>query len=382
MTEFTIHRSQFLPAIAAVRAAIERRNTIPILSNALIAQADDGRIAVTATDLDIRVTATAETVSGEASREGITLPLARLYDIVNRLPEAAEIAVRAQDADATITAGRSRFRLHSLPASDFPETSPPQYDIEWKMPGRLLARAVDACLFSIGDEETRYYLNGIHFHHGGEDSEPSLVAVATNGKTLARIVIPAESFEDYGPFPAAIVPSKACRLLRQLADKAGDDPVSVAASADGWRLSADGTVIETKLIAAQYPDYRRVIPTGNDKRLGVDSRQLVEACKRISAVSDKREKAIRIDIADGAMTLNLRDMDNGEAAEDVQADLDGEPISLGVNVDYLAGTVDALDCDKTSISLRDALSPVLFEPERQPDGFSLLSVVMPMRIPS
>lgn len=380
MTDFTIHRAQLLPAISAVRAAVEKRNTIPILSNLLIAQADDGRIAVTATDLDVRITATAATVSGDAGREGTTLPMTQLYDIVSRLPESAEISIRDQDGMASIVAGRSRFKLQSLPASDFPAGTSRQYDTEWKMPGASLEKAIDACLFSISDEETRYYLNGIYFHHAEEDGHDVLTAVATNGKTLARIDISADAFEDFGPFPAAIVPAKACRLLRPLAAKAGGDPVSLAVSEDGWRLSADGTVIETKLVAGTYPDYHRVIPSGNENRVEVEGQQLVDACKRISVVSAAREKAARVEIGEAAMTLTLRDMENGEGAEDVAIALDGEPMAIGINVGFLADVVDKFG-GKTVISLQDGTSPVVFEPARQPDGAHLLSVIMPMRIP-
>ena len=369
----TVERAALLKALGHVHRVVERRNTIPILGNVLL-RGDGQALRLKATDLDIEVT---DTVPADVPERGATtVPAHVLYDIVRKLPEGAQVSLEigGDGGQMQIRSGRSRFMLQALPESDFPDIAAGDLAHRFTLPAADLKRLIDKTQFAISTEETRYYLNGIFFHTLEAGGGPVLRAVATDGHRLARVEMPAP--DGAQGMPGIIVPRKAVAEIQKLVEDGGET-IEVELSSAKIRLTLGGVVLTSKLIDGTFPDYQRVIPSGNDKRLVVDLDEFARAVDRVSTISSERGRAVKLAINDGRLTLTVNNPDSGSATEELEVDYDAAPLDIGFNARYLLDITGQLDGDTASFKLADPASPTVIQDR---EGAAALYVLMPMRV--
>lgn len=371
--KLTLDRAALLKALEPAVRVIERRNTIPILSNVLL-RAEGAELVITGTDLDIELRSHC---AAEVAMPGaITLPAGTLHDIIRKLPEAAAIALEMdpQRQAIILRSGRSRFVIQTLPESDFPDISAGEMSHRFEMPATDLARVIAATAFAISTEETRYYLNGVHMHATEVEGAPRLACVATDGHRLARLHLPLP--EGAAGMPSIIVPRKAITEIGRLVAKL-DATVSVELSATKIRLTVGNARFTSKLIDGTFPDYQRVIPSGNDKRATIDAGALADAAERVATISGERGRAVKLSLTEGMIVLAVTNPDSGEAREELDCDYDGPPIEVGFNARYLGDLLAVLGGDTVLLKLADPGAPAILQTR---DGADLLTVLMPMRV--
>ncbi len=291
----TIERSNLLKSLNHVHRVVERRNTIPILSNVLLS-AEGESLDMKATDLDLEIT---EATPAQVEQGGATtVPAHLLYDIVRKLPDGSEVrlATNAEGTAMTVSSGRSKFSLQCLPQSDFPDLTAGTFSHAFKLKATELKMLIDRTQFAISTEETRYYLNGIYIHTIESKGALKLRAVATDGHRLARAELEAPSGSE--GMPGIIIPRKTVGELQKLVD----DPelvVGVELSDAKIRLTIGSIVMTSKLIDGTFPDYQRVIPANNDKELKIDCQSFAQAVDRVSTISSERGRAVKLALNDG-----------------------------------------------------------------------------------
>ena len=372
----TIERAKLLRCLSHVQSVVERRNTIPILSNVLIEASADGTVKVMATDLDLQVVESLDAASVETPGS-ITISAHLLFDIARKLPDGSQVSLETADNRMTVKAGRSRFQLPTLPRDDFPMIVEGDLPTAFEIPGKVLAELIDRTRFAISTEETRYYLNGI-FLHVSDDGQPVLKAAATDGHRLARFTIARP--EGAEGMPDVIVPRKAVAELRKLLDESleGNVQVDLSASKIRFTLGGEGGVVLTsKLIDGTFPDYSRVIPTGNDKLLKVDPKMLFEGVDRVATIATEKTRAVKMGVEADKVTLSVTSPDNGTATEEVAADYGSEALEIGFNANYLKDILSQIDSDTVELHLADAGAPTLI---RKDEKSPALYVLMPMRV--
>ena len=372
----TIERATLLRCLSHVQSVVERRNTIPILSNVLIEASTGGAVKVMATDLDLQVVETMSAASVE-SPGAITVSAHLLFDIARKLPDGSQVSLETADNRMTVKAGRSRFSLPTLPRDDFPVIVEGDLPTSFEIAARTLAELIDRTRFAISTEETRYYLNGIFLHVSDED-RPVLKAAATDGHRLARYTI--ERPEGAEGMPDVIVPRKAVAELRKLLEESLDGNVLVDLSASKVRFTLGGeggVVLTSKLIDGTFPDYSRVIPTGNDKLLRLDPKSFYEGVDRVATIATEKTRAVKMGLERDKVTLSVTSPDNGTAAEEVPADYSAEGFEIGFNANYLKDILSQIDSDTVELHLADAGAPTLI---RRDDKSPALYVLMPMRV--
>lgn len=366
----TIERATLLKCLSHVQSVVERRNTIPILSNVLIEAAADGSLRVKATDLDLQVVETLGAVSVE-SPGATTVSAHLLFDIARKLPDGSQVSLDVADNRMTVKAGRSRFSLPTLPRDDFPEIVEGELPTSFELPAATLAQLIDKTRFAISTEETRYYLNGIFLHVTDDD----LKAAATDGHRLARFTIARPDGAE--GMPDVIVPRKCVGELRKLLDEQGDTRVLVDLSASKVRFTLGSVVLTSKLIDGTFPDYSRVIPTGNDKLLRLDPRSFWEGVDRVATIATEKTRAVKMALEPDRVTLSVTSPDNGTAAEELPADYRAEGFEIGFNANYLKDILGQIEGDTVELHLADAGAPTLI---RQDEKSPALYVLMPMRV--
>jgi DNA polymerase III subunit beta len=367
----TIERANLLKCLGHVQSVVERRNTIPILSNVLIEASGDG-LRLMATDLDLQIV---ETVEAEVETPGATTVSAHtLFDIARKLPEGAQVSLTAEDGKMQVVAARSRFNLQTLPRDDFPVIAEGDLPTSFELPVQTLKEMIDKTRFAISTEETRYYLNGIFFHVADE-GQPVLKAAATDGHRLARVTMPRpEGAED---MPDIIVPRKCVSEIRKLLDEA-EGNVLIALSASKIRFTLPtGAVLTSKLIDGTFPDYSRVIPTGNDKLLKIDPKSFMQGVDRVSTIASEKTRAVKMALEKDKITLSVTSPENGTAAEEVPGDYGSDGFEIGFNAKYLMDILGQVEGDTVEVHLADAAAPTLI---RENDKASALYVLMPMRV--
>ncbi len=372
----TIERAKLLRSLSHVQSVVERRNTIPILSNVLIEASADGRVRIMATDLDLQVVESADAASVEQPG-AITVSAHLLFDIARKLPDGSQVSFETADNRMAVKAGRSRFSLPTLPRDDFPVIVEGDLPTSFELPARVLAEMIDRTRFAISTEETRYYLNGIFLHVTDED-QPALKAAATDGHRLARFTLPRP--EGAAGMPDVIVPRKAVAELRKLLEEALDGNVEIDLSASKIRFTLGGeggVVLTSKLIDGTFPDYSRVIPTGNDKLLKLDPKSFYEGVDRVATIATEKTRAVKMGLEPDKVTLSVTSPDNGTAAEEVPADYASESFEIGFNANYLKDILGQIDGDTVEMHLADPGAPTLI---RQDDKSPALYVLMPMRV--
>lgn len=372
----TIERATLLRCLSHVQSVVERRNTIPILSNVLIDADTGGGVKVMATDLDLQVVETMTAASVE-SGGAITVSAHLLFDIARKLPDGSQVSLETADNRMTVKAGRSRFQLPTLPRDDFPVIVEGELPTSFELPARELAELIDRTRFAISTEETRYYLNGI-FLHVSDEARPVLKAAATDGHRLARYTI--DRPEGAAGMPDVIVPRKAVVELRKLLEEALDSNVQIDLSASKIRFALGGeggVVLTSKLIDGTFPDYSRVIPTGNDKLLKLDPKSFYEGVDRVATIATEKTRAVKMGLDADKVTLSVTSPDNGTAAEEIAAEYKSDGFEIGFNANYLKDILSQIDSDLVELHLADAGAPTLI---RRDENSPALYVLMPMRV--
>jgi DNA polymerase-3 subunit beta len=368
-----IERAALLRGLSHVQSVVERRNTIPILSNILV-RADGEQIRLTATDMDLEIV---ESVPAEVRRAGaVTAPAHTLYDIVRKLPDGSQIEIETSEDGASLQlrAGRSSFRLGCLPVEDFPSMAGGDLPHLFRIATGDLKVMVDRTKFAISTEETRYYLNGIYLHAASSGSVPVLRAVATDGHRLARVEMPLP--EGAGGIPGVILPRKTVMEMRKLLDETGET-VEIHLSDTKVRFVLDGIVLTSKLIDGTFPDYERVIPTGNDRVLEVDARAFAKAVDRVSTISSEKSRAVKLSIENGMLTLSAQSAEQGSAVEELEVSYGAPKIEIGFNSRYLLDITQQIEGEGARFVMADAGSPTIVGDAADA---SALYVLMPMRV--
>jgi len=350
--QLTLPRADLARVIGNVARVVESRNTIDILGSLLLV-AQDGKLTVTATDLDIVVT---DAVEADVTTSGRICVDAKLLSDIAKKAGADTISMTLDDGRLIVKSGRSRFALATLPASDFPDLGTHNFDAEFDIDLAALFAPVS---FAISTEATRYYLNGVFLHN----IDGKAVAVATDGHRLARQIGP-----EVPAFPAVIVPAKLVALMPKRT-------VRVSISSAKIRIVADDITMTSKLIDGTFPDYERVIPAKNDKIVTVDRDAFLKSADRVVTVSSQKSRAVKLSIADGAVAFSAHS-EVGDATDEIAAAYDGEALEVGYNSQYLKDMLSVLPTGEVVLAIADAGSPALVT-----GGLAdWTGVVMPMRV--
>jgi DNA polymerase-3 subunit beta len=367
MTNIAFETDALAAALREVRGAVQRRNTIPILFNVLI-EAEPGRVRLTTSDLDVMVSRTlAATVDQEIA---FTLDAHRLADVVGSFTPGSQTTIRYDPPAAMVSSGRARLRFATLPKKDFPILHQQSVKARFTLDPKVLTRALGVVRHAVSTEETRYYLNGVFLHA----SEGKLRYAATDGHRLARYV---DDLPDgAAALPDTILRTRCIDLVRAAAD-ARDVPIEIAVGDGKVTMSAVDYVIVAKVVNGTFPDYTRVIPTSNDRKLVIDRDAITEAIGRVAtAVSDK-VRVVKLEIERDVTRASVTSAEHGVAVDEVPCEYSGAPLTIGFNSRYLRDALAVLDVDHVDFALGDPAAPALITSPKA-SGVSL--VLMPIRV--
>jgi len=368
-------RAALLKALAHVQSVVERRNTIPILANVMIA-VRDGRLTLTATDMEIAIV---EDVPAVTTRNGsCTAPASTLYEIVRKLPDGAEIELDhpGGDAQLALRAGRYATSLVVLPVDDFPSMTAGSLPHKFALSAQTLRGLIDRTRFAISTEETRYYLNGIFLHVTDSDGTRVLRAVATDGHRLARVEEPLP--DGAAEMPGVIIPRKTVNEVRKLLDEM-TGVVDIGLSDTHIQFHADQVLLTSKLIDGTFPEYERVIPRGNDKVLRVGKKDFADAVGRVAAISNERSRPVKLSLARDLLVLSAASPEQGTASEELDSDhvkYEAGPLEIGFQARYLNDITDQIG-DQVEFRFSDGSAPTVVQDAADA---SALYVLMPMRV--
>ncbi len=365
--KFSIQREKLLQPITQVVGVVERRQTLPVLANFLVT-ARNGRLSITGTDMEVELITSVE---ADVQLEGdITVPARKLVDIVRMLPEGVNITAVLEGDKMTVSSGKGRYTLSTLPATEFPATDQVETLEVVNIQEGTLKNLLDKTSFAMANQDVRYYLNGLlmDFH------ENDLSAVATDGHRLAICDL-GESLglaEDR----QLIVPRKGVlELSRKLSDS--DDVVEFALGKNHVRLVKGDSVFTSKLIDGRFPEYRAVIPKGTDRHIKIDREAFTRALQRASILSNEKYRGVRLEASGNSVKIIAHNPQHEEAIEELEADLNFDQLAIGFNVTYLLDALTAINSDTVTMELRDANSSCLINAE---GGGNDRHVVMPLKL--
>ena len=364
----TIERAALLKSLGHVQSVVERRNTIPILSNVLLEAKEDGALRLMATDLDLQIV---EEANAAVDQPGtITVSAHTLFEIVRKLPEGSQVSLSAAEGRLHIVAGRYKSNLPTLPRDDFPIIAEGELPTSFELPASKLRAIIDKTRFAISTEETRYYLNGIFIHV----ADDVMKAAATDGHRLARVTLARP--EGAQGMPDIIIPRKCVAELRKLLDEV-EGSVEVSLSSTKIRFTLGHAVLTSKLIDGTFPDYNRVIPTANDKILRIDPKSFKQGVDRVATIASEKTRAVKMTLERDKIILSVTSPENGTAAEEVPGDYSAQGFEIGFNAKYLTDILNEIEGDMVEVHLADAAAPTLI---RENDKAEALYVLMPMRV--
>ncbi len=360
-------REELLGPLQSVSGIVERRHTLPILSNVLIERA--GRdLTLLATDIEIQIRTVAAAAEGEAA--ATTVGARKLQDILRSLPEATEVSLVLEDKRLQVRAGKSRFSLQTLPAADYPRMAAgdvPQVALQVSQ--RQLKRLLALVQYAMAQQDIRYYLNGLLMVVAGDE----LRLVATDGHRLAFV---AESIGGDHPRTEVILPRKTVLELSRLLSE-HDTPLDIRLSGNQATFSFGGTELVSKLIDGKFPDYERVIPQNHPKLLLLGRLPLLHSLLRAAILTNEKFRGIRMVLADGALKIISSNAEQEEAQDELEVDYADEPLDIGFNVNYLLDVLNNVSNDQVEVHLNDSNSSALIT---LPGNANFKYVVMPMRI--
>ena len=365
--QFSIQREALLKPLQQVVGVVERRQTLPVFANLLFKVAD-GQVSLTGTDLEVEMVAVTE---AEKLADGeITIPARKLFDIVRALPDGAHIELKLNGDRVALHAGRSRFTLTTLPASEFPTVDQIEVVEKVSLPEEVLRDLMERTAFAMANQDVRYYLNGMLL----DLQEHSLRCVATDGHRLAMKQTELQS--SVSTRRQIIIPRKGVNELIGLLE-GGDGEVELEFGRNHLRLHRGNVTFTSKLIDGRFPDYEAVIPLGADKTATLDREVLRGALQRAAILSNEKYRGVRIEVSPGQLRINAHNPEQEEAQEEIEAETRVDGLAIGFNVNYLLDALSALRGDKARLSLRDAQSSCLVQ---EHDNEQARHVIMPLRL--
>lgn len=362
-----ISRESLLPALQATNNVVERRHTLPILSNLLV-HAEDTHLTLTATDMEVELICDVENVP--LNTGSIALPARKLLDICRALPAEATIKIEVSADRARVASGRSRFTLAPMPAPEFPSIGSFDAEAEFEVPTETLSDLLESTHFAMAHQDVRYYLNGLLLELEGE----RVRAVATDGHRLA-LTDKTVSHNEEG-MRQIIVPRKGVLEIVRLLNAAGET-VKLRVGENHLQVSSGGQALTTKLVDGRFPDYERVIPRETDNRVVADRELLRAGLSRASILSNEKFRGIRLNFKKNLLVAVAHNPEQEEAEEEIEVTYDGDPIEIGFNVSYLLDVLGVMRSDTVRLDLIDANSSCVMQ---DPDDDSSRYVVMPMRL--
>ncbi len=366
--KFTISRENFLKPLQLVSGAVERRHTLPILSNVLIRVSAE-KLWLTGTDLEVELISS-EDLDGDFVEGEITVPAKKLVDICRSLRDESKVQFSVEGTKAIIKSGRSRYTLSTLPAEDYPNLEDWDGEVEFEIAQKDLKRLIDSTHFAMAQQDVRYYLNGMSL----ETDNEIIRAVATDGHRLALAKITCE--EPLSGNKQVIIPRKGVQeVLRLISDE--DQRLKVKLGSNHIRIHSTDFIFTSKLVDGRFPDYRRVLPKDGDRIISANRNDLKDALTRAAILSNEKFRGIRMNIHDNEITITANNPEQEEAVEVVDVDYTGEAMEIGFNVAYMIDVMNALHCESIKMSLADSNSSALIE---DPNNDDALYVVMPMRL--
>ncbi|MDP2266621.1 MAG: DNA polymerase III subunit beta [Thiobacillus sp.] len=360
-------RNALLSSLSAVVGVVERRHTLPILSNLLL-EKKGNKLTLLATDLELQISTQQDVEAGEDF--AITIAARKLFDIVRALPDSAKVKLDSKDSQIVVSAGKSRFTLQTLPAADFPRVETGAgLGAVIRLPQKTLKRLLQLVQFAMASQDIRYYLNGMLLVLEGKQ----LRVVATDGHRLSyaetQLETEAESRE-------VIIPRKTVVELSKLLGDV-DEPVELRIGANQVTITLPGTELVTKVVDGKFPDYQRVIPMNQPRHLKANRQNVMQALQRAAILSNEKFRGVRLVMSDNTLGIVCNNNEQEEAADEIEVSYDGEPLDVGFNVTYLLDGLGAVGSEEIILSLADANSSMLLTSEGEV-GFKY--VVMPMRI--
>ncbi len=371
--KFVIEKSTLLKTLSHVQSIVEKRNTIPVLSNVRIEALPDS-ISFKATDMDTEIT---EITDAKIEETGATTaPAHMLYDIVRKLSDGAEVAVTFPDekGQLSISSHRSKFSLPTIAVEDFPVIAGDELPISFEMKKEDLKDVIDRTQFAASTEETRYYLNGLYIHAKTEGETKVLRTVATDGHRLACVESPLPQGAE--KLSGVIIPRKTVAEIRKLLDDSDSQNVSLSLSENKICFVLKDVTLTSKLIDGTYPDYERVIPTGNDKVLELSVKDLSKAVDRVSVVAE-HTRAIKLITNKNHLLITTSSPELGSALEELEASYEAEALEVGYNFRYLLDILSEIKGETVQITFSDASSPSII---RDTADSAAIYVLMPMRV--
>lgn len=366
--KFTISRENFLQPLQLVSGAVERRHTLPILSNVLI-KVSDNSLWLTGTDLEVELISNV-TLSGDFEEGEITVPAKKLFDIIRGLSDESEVNFLLDGNKAIIRSGRSRYTLSTLSASDYPNLEDWEGEVEFEVSRADLKHLIDSTHFSMAQQDVRYYLNGMSL----ETEEHLIRTVATDGHRLAlcRMEYTAATL----PTRQVIIPRKGVLEISRLIE-ADDKLLKVQIGANHIRIFSNDFIFTSKLVDGRFPDYRRVLPKDGDKIIEASKDTLKNAFSRASILSNEKFRGVRLNLSENELKITANNPEQEEAEEIVDINYPGGELEIGFNVAYLIDVFNALNSEQVKVSLSDSNSSALIE---DATDNSALYVIMPMRL--
>jgi DNA polymerase III subunit beta len=366
--KFVVSRESLLKPLQLVAGVVERRQTLPVLSNVLI-QLKGDQLSLTGTDLEVEITGRLSLeqlgVTGE-----ITVPAKKLVDICRSLPDNSNIEFFYEDGRVTVKSGRSRFTLSTLPAADFPTVEDAPGNLKFDCAQQDIKRLIDRTAFAMAQQDVRYYLNGMLW----EVREGQLRVVATDGHRMAMCTkaIPVSATQ----ILQAILPRKGILELSRLLEDS-DAPIQVTLSANHIRVTSPEYSFTSKLVDGKFPEYERVLPRGGNKVVVGSRSELKQAFARTAILSNEKYRGVRLLLSDQTLKIIANNPEQEEAEEEVNVDYSGESLEMGFNVSYLLDVANVIHNDNLKITVSDANASALLE---DPDSNEAVYVVMPMRL--
>ncbi len=365
--KFTISRETFLQPLQLVSGAIERRHTLPILSNILI-KVSEGALWLTGTDLEVELISSVK-LEGESVDGEITVPAKKLFDIIRGLSDGTDIVFSVDGNKALIRAGRGRYTLSTLSASDYPNLEDWEGEVEFEISCSNLKRLIDATSFSMAQQDVRYYLNGMSL----ETEDTTIRTVATDGHRLALCRL---TYDTALPSRQVIIPRKGVLEISRLIGEE-DKSLKIQIGANHLRLFSNDFIFTSKLVDGRFPDYRRVLPKDGDKEILASKAVLKDAFSRAAILSNEKFRGVRLNLSSGEIKITANNPEQEEAEEIVDINYEGSDLEIGFNVAYLIDVLNALGSDEVKLSMSDANASALIE---DASDDAALYVIMPMRL--
>ena len=368
--KITLSRGALLKPLTYVGSVVEKRQTLPILSNVLIQYDGKDQLNLTGTDLEVELITSCSEATGEAGE--ISINARKLLDITRSLPEDAEISITSEGNNkAIIRSGKSRFTVQTLPVDDFPKIETEQWGQTWKLPATAFKHALIRTAFAMAQQDVRFYLNGLLLV---ADSD-SMTTVATDGHRLAKTenLLTSRSTDLE---IQAIVPRKAIIELMRIMDDV-DDEISVSFNPNHMRVELESVIFTSKLIDGRFPDYEKVIPSNQDKSVLIDRHELQNTLSRAAILTNEKFRGVRLILANNKMSVSANNPDQEEAFDEVNVEYNGEDIEIGFNGGYMLDALNVIESEKVEILLSDPNSSGTI---RAPGDADTLYIVMPMRL--